>query len=103
MKLYFSTRNIPSLQDLPLTRRLTLLSQASAKLSAPEKLLLNLLKLTILIPAFVLILYAPGNWLNLLWSMLLLSGYPLVLKPVQYGLCEKYLTDGLTQGDKGHV
>ncbi len=59
MKLYFSTRHISALRELPLTQRLALLSQASAKLSAPEKLLLNVLKLIILVPAFVLILYAP--------------------------------------------
>ncbi|ALS99045.1 DUF6170 family protein [Lacimicrobium alkaliphilum] len=103
MKLYFSTRHISALRELPLTQRLALLSQASAKLSAPEKLLLNVLKLIILVPAFVLILYAPKDWLNLLWAALVLATYPLILKPVQYGLSEKYLPDNLTQGDKDHV
>lgn len=103
MKLYFSTRNISVLKDLPLTQRLALLSQANTKLSAPEKLLLNVLKLMILIPVFVLILYAPENWINLLWAALVLTAYPMILRPVQFGLCEKYLPDNLTQGDKDNV
>lgn len=103
MKLYFSTRHISGLRELSLNERLALLNQASAKLNAPEKLLLNVLKLMILVPAFVLILYAPENWLNLLWAVLVLAIYPLVLKPVQYGLSEKYLPDNLPQGDKDHV
>lgn len=103
MKLYFSTRHISTLRQLPLTERLALLSHASTQLSAPEKLLLNVLKLIILVPAFVLILYAPKDWLNLLWAALVLATYPLILKPVQYGLSEKYLPDNAIQGDKDHV
>ncbi|WP_088330214.1 DUF6170 family protein [Lacimicrobium sp. SS2-24] len=103
MKLYFSTRHIDALKDLPLTRRLTLLREAGAKLTAPEKMLLNILKLCILVPAFAFILYAPKDWLNLLWAVLLLCGYPLLVKPLQYGLSEKYLPSQTVQGDTQDV
>lgn len=91
MKLYFSTRQIPALAHLPLTQRLQRLQQAQAKLSGPEKLLLNVVKLMILIPIFVLILRSGQNWLALCWAVLVALAFPLLLKPLQYGLCSKYL------------
>ncbi|MBN7820418.1 DUF6170 family protein [Bowmanella yangjiangensis] len=93
MKLYLSSRNIPALSHLPLNQRLARLNQAARKLSLPEKMLLNILKLLILLPLFVFIMRASDNWWALFWAALVIMAYPLVLKPVQYALCEKYLSD----------
>lgn len=92
MKLYFSSKQIPQLQGLPLTERLRLLAEAQKRLTGPEKLMLNLLKLLILIPVFVLILQVSENWWALAWAFLVFLLYPIIIKPMQFGLCAKYLS-----------
>jgi hypothetical protein len=92
MKLYFSSKQIPQLRHLSLTQRLDALQAAQKKLTGPEKLLLNVVKLLILIPVFVLILQVSNNWFALLWALLLSLLYPLLIKPMEFGLCVKYLS-----------
>jgi len=99
MKLYFSTRHIPQLKGLPLTERLAHIQAAQKKLSAPEKLLLNALTLLIVVPVFVLILRTSDSYLSLLWAALVAFTYPVILKPIQYSLCAKYISDIRQQGD----
>jgi hypothetical protein len=99
MKVYFSTKQIPQLMDLPLSQRLDLLRKAENKLSVPEKLLLNICKLIIIIPVFALLLRTGEDWVAPLWAMLFMLAYPLILKPFQYSLCVKYLP---TQQDQGN-
>lgn len=91
MTFYFSTRNIPALQGLPLAERARLLDQASKRLSVPEKTLLNLLKLLVIVPVFAFILQTATNWTSLLWAFVVFLLYPLVIKPIQYSLCAKYI------------
>ncbi|TDF39947.1 hypothetical protein EYS14_08365 [Alteromonadaceae bacterium M269] len=93
MKLYFSTRQIPTLSSLPLTKRLEKIEEANKKMSKPEVWFLNLLKLLILIPIFIFILQISSNWTALLWAILVTLAYPLLLKPIQYGLCAKYISN----------
>ena len=99
MKLYFSTRQIPQLQDMTLVERLEQINLAQKKLIGPEKLLLNILKLCILIPVFVFILQSAENWLSLVWALLVALFYPILLKPIQYGICAKYIPQVSKQGD----
>ena len=70
MTFYFSTRNIPALQGLPLAERARLLDQASKRLSVPEKTLLNVLKLLVIVPVFAFILQTATNWTSLLLSLI---------------------------------
>ncbi|KXI28142.1 DUF6170 family protein [Paraglaciecola hydrolytica] len=98
MKLYFSSKQIPQLQHLSLPQRLDALQTAQKKLTGPEKLLLNLLKLVMLVPVFVLILQVSNNWLALLWALLVSLLYPLIIKPMEFGLCIKYLSQSKPQG-----
>lgn len=91
MTFYFSTRNIPALQGLPLAERTRLLDQASKRLSVPEKTLLNILKLLVIVPVFAFILQTATNWTSLLWAFVVFLLYPLVIKPIQYSLCAKYI------------
>lgn len=93
MKLYWSTKQIPELAGLPITERMARLQEAEAKLKAPEKLMLNILKLLILVPIFVFILQASENWWALLWALLVSLAYPIVLKPLQYSVCAKHLSN----------
>jgi hypothetical protein len=99
MKLHFSTRHIPQLAHLPLTERLEHIQAAQKKLSGPEKLLLNVLTLLIVIPVFIFILQTGDSWWSLLWAILVAFTYPVILKPIQYSLCAKYISDIKQQGD----
>lgn len=91
MKLYFSTKQIPQLQHLPLTERLEVVQTAQGKLIGPEKLLLNVLKMLVVIPVFILIIQIATNWMAVFWALLITLLYPMLVKPVQYGLCAKYI------------
>ncbi|MCB4435433.1 DUF6170 family protein [Alteromonas sp. McT4-15] len=91
MKFYFSTRDIPALKELPLTERMKLLDKASKRLSVPEKTMLNVLKLLVIVPVFALILQTAANWTSLLWAFVVFLCYPLFIKPIQYSMCAKYI------------
>ncbi|MDN4503126.1 DUF6170 family protein [Alteromonadaceae bacterium BrNp21-10] len=91
MKIIFSTKQILLLASLPLTKRIEYLQAATKYLTPPEKFMLNALKLLILIPAFFLLLKVNLHWQYAMWSILLFCGFPLLVKPLQYALLEKYL------------
>lgn len=91
MKFYLSTRHIPGLRDLSLAERMAALEAASKKLTTPEKTLLNVLKLLVIVPVFVFIMRTASDWTSLLWALLVFLLYPLVVKPLQYSLCAKYI------------
>lgn len=91
MKLYFSTKQIPQLQSLSLTQRLAAVQLAQSKLIGPEKLCLNVLKMLVVIPVFTLIIQTATNWMAIVWALLVTLLYPILVKPVQYGLCAKYI------------
>ncbi|MBT0585066.1 DUF6170 family protein [Alteromonas oceanisediminis] len=93
MKLYFSTRQIPPLRDLPLKERMAALEQAAFKMTVPERSLLNVLKLLVIVPVFIFILQSTDDWTALLWAALVFLTYPLFVKPLQYSLSAKYLPE----------
>ena len=97
MKLYFSTKHIPQLQHLSISERLDALRKAENKLTPPEKLILNLFKLLIIVPIFVFILRMGEDWTALFWVLGFALAYPFLLKPFQYSMCAKYLPSS----DKG--
>lgn len=81
-----------------MSQRLEELKSAENKLTPPEKLLLNVCKLLIIVPVFVFILQASENWYAILWALLFTLAYPLLLKPFQYSMCAKYLTPPQDKG-----
>lgn len=91
MKFYFSTRQIPQLRDLPLQQRMIALEKAALKMTVPERTLLNILKLMVIVPVFLFILRVSEDWTALGWAALVFIFYPLVVKPMQYSLSAKYL------------
>lgn len=99
MKLYFSTKQIPQLANLPLSERLNSLRKAENRLTVPEKFVLNLCKLIIIIPVFALLLRTGEDWLAPVWAMLFMLAYPLIIKPFQFSMCVKYLPSNKEQGD----
>jgi hypothetical protein len=99
MKLYFTSKQIPSLHNLPLKERFEALQGAQKQIQGPEKLLLNIVKLCIVVPVFICILQVSQNWLALLWALLITLAYPLVIKPFELSLCAKYLNQSKSQGN----
>ena len=97
MAIYFSTRQIPKLSGKPLTERLAAMQMAEKKLTVPEKTLLNVLKLLVIIPIFVLVLQVTSNWTFMFWALLVFLLYPLAIKPIQYSLCAKYLPQEISK------
>lgn len=76
---------------MPVTSRMALLEQAANRMSVPEKTLLNIIKLLVIIPVFMLLLRVVENWWALAWAGLILLLYPLFVKPLQYSMSIKYL------------
>ena len=91
MKFHLTSRTIPELKGKPLSERLYDIDKASKRLTPPEKTLLNIIKLLIIVPVFVFILRANEDWTALLWGFGFILLYPLILKPIQLNLIRKYL------------
>jgi hypothetical protein len=91
LKIYTSTKKIPGLEQLSMTKRMAILENASNKMTIPEKTLLNIIKLLIIVPVFALLLRVVENWWALAWAALVLLIYPLFVKPLQYSLSAKYI------------
>lgn len=91
MKFYFTHRSIPELANLSLEERLRALQLANQKLTPPERLLLNLLKLLVLVPIFALLLRSGDDWTVLGWAALVILIYPLIIRPIQFNMSRKYL------------
>nr|WP_289847279.1 DUF6170 family protein [Alteromonas sp. C1M14] len=95
--MYFSTRQIPGLESYSLAERMQIITSAAKKLTVPEKTLLNVLKLLVIVPVFVLIIRTSADWRSLLWAFLVFLLYPLIVKPIQYSLCAKYVPQVLSK------
>ncbi len=91
MKIYFSAKQLPGLNDMTVNERLKVIELASKKLTVPEKFLLNLVKLFVLVPAFVLIFRWAKDWSSIGYALVLFMVYPIILRPFQYGVCAQYI------------
>jgi hypothetical protein len=98
LKIYTSTKKIPGLENMSLPERMAILENASRKMTVPEKTLLNVIKLLVIVPVFALLLRVVESWWSLAWAGLILLLYPMFVKPLQYSMSVKYL-DPLLQGD----
>lgn len=97
MRIIFNTKQIPALQALSLEQRFQQIAKATNRMTGPEKLLLNVIKLLIIVPAFVFLLRVTQDWTSLIWAFVILLAYPLVLRPVQLTLIQKYLKEPSAQ------
>lgn len=91
MKIYTSTKNIPGLEELSVTERMAILEKAANRMTIPEKTMLNILKLLVIVPVFIFLLRITEDWWALAWASLILLLYPLFVKPIQYSLSVKYI------------
>ena len=87
--LYFNSRNIPELAGLSFDQRMTVIRRATDNLAVPTKISLNILKLLILTPLFLLIARSSG-WEIVGYIVLLLISYPVITRPITFALCRQY-------------
>lgn len=94
--LYLNSRNIPELTGLNFSQRMAVIRKSADNLTAPTKISLNILKLLILVPLFLLIARADG-WAIAGYVLLLIVLYPLITRPVTFALCRKDFSRVRTQ------
>jgi hypothetical protein len=86
--LYFNSQTIPELRGLTFAQRMTVIRKAADNLPTPVKIVLNIVKLLILLPLFLLIARADG-WMIVVYILLLIIAYPLITRPLTFLLCRK--------------
>ena len=97
--MIFSSNNIPELAEYSIKERQQILAIASGKLITPQKLILNIIKLCVLIPPFIM-LARLDNWLLFLPLAFFLGGYFLIMKPISMFFIKKHITKAITQFEK---
>ncbi len=69
---------------------------ATEQVPTPQKLLLNLLKLAILIPLF-LVIAQWDSWQSTVTILVLLGAYPLLTRHLTFALCRPHLVQARTK------
>lgn len=88
--IYLNSQSIPELAGLNFSQRMQVIRQAADKLPVPTKITLNIIKLLVLVPLFLLIARADG-WAIAGYAVLLVLVYPLITRPLTFALCRKQL------------
>lgn len=86
--LYLNSQNIPELAGLNFSQRMSVIRKAADNLPVPTKITLNIVKLLILVPLFLLIARADG-WAIAGYVLLLIVAYPAITRPLTFALCRK--------------
>ncbi len=99
MPIYFSSNKIPQLVQYNIQQRQAILALAQAKLSAPEKFLLNIIKLMLLIPPFLFIANLQGVAIIISIAAVLIA-YFILLRPIMLHFTLKHLDLAIKQYEK---
>ena len=86
--LYLNSQNIPELAGLTFAQRMEVIRKAADELPVPTKITLNIVKLLILVPLFLLIARADG-WAIAGYILLLIVAYPAITRPLTFAVCRK--------------
>lgn len=86
--LYLNSQSIPELEGLTFAQRMAVIRKAADGLPAPTKITLNIIKLLVLVPLFLLIARADG-WMIPAYILLLIIAYPVITRPITFALCRK--------------
>lgn len=89
--LYLNSQKIPELAGLTFAQRMEVIRKAVDELPVPTKVILNIVKLLILIPLFLLIARASG-WEIIGYIVLLLITYPVITRPLTFAISRKNYT-----------
>jgi len=99
MAFIFSTNKLPELENFTLMQRQQILALAAAKLTAPEKFVLNILKLFMLVPPFLFLAQLDGIFF--VFSLFgVLAIYFILLRPISLIFTRKYLCAAIKQFNK---
>ena len=90
MAICFSSDKIPALHGFSLHHRQAIIAIAQTKFSAPEKFILNIIKLSLLIPPFLFIANLQGLAL-FISVVIVLVAYFLILRPIMLFFSQKHL------------
>lgn len=97
--MIFSSKNIAQLDKYSIQERSEILAIAGEKLTTPEKLIVNLIKLCVLIPPFIMFARLEGAIL-ILPIILLIASYLLVMRPCNLFFQKKHITNAIVQFEK---
>ena len=86
--LYLNSQNIPELAGLNFAQRMEIIRKAADNLPVPTKITLNIIKLLVLVPLFMLIARADG-WAIAGYALLLVIVYPAITRPITFALWQK--------------
>ncbi|MAG76575.1 MAG: hypothetical protein CL811_07425 [Colwelliaceae bacterium] len=90
MKFYLSSKDIPALSESSFQERNEKVYRAQQKLTVPEKLILSILKLILLIPPFIYL--ARQDWLILLVTLVgSTAAFFCVFRPISLAFLSKHL------------
>lgn len=94
MAFYLKSSQIPELKPYTFTQRAQIIKLAQAHFTVPDKFILNIAKLVVLSPIFVMVAQFEAWWM--LIPMLIVGlCYPLITNPIQLNLAKKYLAKAL--------
>ena len=96
MAFIFSTNKLVELESYTLQERQQILTLAASKLTAPEKFVLNILKLIMLVPPFLFMAQLEGI-LFVISLFSFLAIYFILLRPVSLLFTRKYLNVAIKQ------
>lgn len=102
MKLYFSSNQISQLADFSFTQKQQIIAAASTKLKPTSKLVLNILKLLILIPPF-LMLASLDSWWLFLPLVLIMVGYFVLLRPLSLFFIAQHIDEAVEEFNHNNI
>lgn len=92
MPFYFFSKNTPELANHLPRERHEIILKAEQKLTVPEKLILNLLKLLMLVPPFLYL--ARQEWLMLTIALVATLFIKLIIfTPIKLAFCRKHIVN----------
>ena len=90
--MHLTSQHIPELAGLKLQQRMLVIKHATAMLSVPQKLVLNLLKIFILVHFFSVLARFEG-WMLVPWLLAAGLAYPLIINPVTFWMTRSKMAD----------
>lgn len=95
--MFWNSCALPELQQLNFRDRMAVLRRAADQLPTPKKLLLNVWKLCVLIPPFLLIARAESLLQAAGLCLALILLYPVLTRPLTFALVRPLLTQARQQ------
>ncbi|MCF2863533.1 MULTISPECIES: DUF6170 family protein [Pseudoalteromonas] len=99
--IYFLPSQIPKLKSLSHNERLAIVADSLNRLSAQRRVMLNIIKLLLITPLFLLLVRFEG-WHMLPWLLLAGIAYPIIVLPVRHAFALFHLDEAIAAHKKGN-